>query len=315
MKREKTSNSTAEKTFFFFCKIGAVMLCVFVLGCFFYGMHLCFNFSEIYDNAVTVKAVVVEHKEKESDDLGSSYHSYISYTYEGKNYEKKEYEVVTSKKDLTNIGETVFVKINPENPGDLLNDLAWSARFGVLFCGLTLFIALTCWIDNTLRERITKQPIETVDEQIAEMYIKQKIKSNGKRNVSFVIMLWLFTISLVFSLLFIDFLPEAACSAAIFFFFLAKDIYTWVNVKKNGFKICKGKYSNKTIETSDGTEYCLKYFFDDLSCEQSFYTTYDNYMNVLETDTAYLVYCNHKPKSPAINFYSVGNKMFVDWDC
>ena len=29
-----------------------------------------------------------------------------------------------------------------------------------------------------------------------------------------------------------------------FFFFLAKDIYTWVNVKKNGFKICKGKYSN-----------------------------------------------------------------------
>lgn len=44
MKREKTSNSTAEKTFFFFCKIGAVMLCVFVLGCFFLRNASMFQF-------------------------------------------------------------------------------------------------------------------------------------------------------------------------------------------------------------------------------------------------------------------------------
>lgn len=87
------------------------------------------HYMRVYQNPLVVEAEVTHHAE-ESDDDGTDYVSFISYTANGKTYRNIRYETKGNQKKLTPKGTIVTVEVSPEDPSQLIDKLA-SAQGGV----------------------------------------------------------------------------------------------------------------------------------------------------------------------------------------
>lgn len=117
-----------------------ILLSVFTL----FGLGTIRNVKDMiaYDSAVIrtveVEATVAEVDEYEDSDGYTMHDLYISYTYAGETY-RPEYNVKDASDWEDRIGETITVRIDPENPDEPVTNLI-TGRFGVYF-GAVFFLA------------------------------------------------------------------------------------------------------------------------------------------------------------------------------
>lgn len=99
----------------------------------------------VYDSAITrsveVKATVAELEEYEDSEGATQYDLYISYTYDGKTY-RPEYDVKKASAWRNRIGETITIRIDPENPAEPITNLTSGRWF--IYVGIVMVHAVAC---------------------------------------------------------------------------------------------------------------------------------------------------------------------------
>ena len=119
----------------------SLIVCIFLIG----GAVLCYFSWREYDrylqmepNGVDLIAKVSRIKETWDADDGTEYDVYIQYEYGSSTYEK--YHVTTAKKTAYSLGEEVKVRVNPDDPNEIVSDVASAATamgvVGSLILGL-----------------------------------------------------------------------------------------------------------------------------------------------------------------------------------
>lgn len=115
---------------------------------------------ELYNDEViaNVSRIIESH-----DDDGTSYKPCFTYEYKGKLYEDMKNEMSSSSYEDMNVGDTVTLLVNPNNPEMFLFDAPTYVSFGRIFTfaglGIYAFYALIDIIDIISRRKrnITKQ--------------------------------------------------------------------------------------------------------------------------------------------------------------
>lgn len=272
------------------------------------GIFCIPDYVKYKDNALSVDAVVTHHKVEEptTDDSTTDYISYIEYTVDGKVYSNIMYENTSIKSKLTPIGTTVTVKVNPENPKQLMSSLGTM----ILISG-TLVSLVISYICGSLYETFikSKKILEenlTVHDKIY-LYLKYKNKSTIK---TFLIVS---TFALIEFFLYLILEANLVCIISIIAVLIA--LFTLIRFLYKNNKINKSQYNiiNETlidkevVKNNDSEdEYYLSFSSENTSWKHKFSS---RKYNMVEPGTIInSVYLNTKVKIlPEISFLESDN--------
>ena len=278
------------------------------------GVQSAIQYTRLHDKAITVEAVVTKHA-SESDDNGEDYVSYISYSVNGVEYENIRYEKRDTEDSLDPIGSTVTIKVNPENPEELMSDIRFDARFSLTAAPAIILFGLVAFIKSGIVERSEDYVVDTVDEEGIEHCFKTTIKNRVLRTFFFVFTVYRLLLTLVFPLVF-NSLTLAYITAAVFLVLLGIDLIRLMCIKTSRCSIFMGEFTEKYVATNQDNEttYWIKYYFPDLQQSKSNMVSYGDYQNVREKDRCYLVFI-FEPiniNKPDMNFYQINGKFIEE---
>jgi len=121
--------------------IAAVLIALTLRG--YVGMiQDCEEYVRLYKNPLVVTAKVVAHDEKKDNEGESTYYSYISYTAQGKEYNRVRYQTTSFRRELKAVGTTFSLELNPENPRQRMDQVSSASYVGFLALALGCSVAL-----------------------------------------------------------------------------------------------------------------------------------------------------------------------------
>lgn len=286
-----------------------LMILIFATGIVM-GAQSAVQYTELHDKAISVEAVVSKHG-TESDDNGEDYVSYISYTVNGVKYENIRYEKRDMEDSLDPIGSTVTIKVNPENPEELMSDIRFNARFYLTAAPAIILFGLLAFIKSGIVECSEDYVVDTVDEECIERCFKTTIKNRFWRRFFFVFTVYRLLLTLVFPLVFNSLIP-VCITAVIYLVLLGIDLIRLMCIKTSRCSIFMGEFTEKYVTTNQDNEttYWIKYYIPDLQKSKSNMVSYGQYQNVREKDRCYLVFI-FEPiniNKPDMNFYQINGK-------
>lgn len=278
------------------------------------GVQSAIQYTRLHDKAITVEAVVTKHA-LESDDNGKDYVSYISYSVNGVEYENIRYEKRDTEDSLDPIGSTVTIKVNPENPEELMSDIRFDAHFFLTAAPAIILFGLVAFIKFGIVERSEDYVVDMVDEECIEHCFKTTIKNRVLRTFFFVFTVYLLLLTLVFPLVF-NSLTLAYITAAVFLVLLGIDLIRLMCIKTSRCSIFMGEFTEKYVATNQDNEttYWINYYFPDLQQSKSNMVSYGDYQKAKEKDRCYLVFI-FEPiniNKPDMNFYQINGRFIQE---
>ena len=96
------------------------------------------HYQRVWDEPITVDAVITSHDSYEDSEGDIDYYSYASYEIDGDFYEVT-YETKNSKKRLTPIGTEVQLQVSPEDPSAKMSALKSSGVAFLIFLSNSYF--------------------------------------------------------------------------------------------------------------------------------------------------------------------------------
>ena len=145
--------------------LGSILILVLLFFLFFiYGIYDCYTYTQISDKGVTVEAIVTSYYKSTDPEDGTEYHSYITYTYEGKEY-KKLYQTKYSESNLTPIGETVYLEIHPHDPEYTPDGIKFTGQLGMGLLGSLFIAGHAVILKFVYSSRAKKQTVDCVNEE------------------------------------------------------------------------------------------------------------------------------------------------------
>lgn len=293
--------------------MGSILILVLILFFFFiYGIYDCYTYTQIGGKGVTVEAIVTSHYKSTDPEDGTEYHSYITYTYEGKEY-KKLYQTKYSESNLTPIGETVYLEITPHDPENTPDGIKSTGQLGMGLSGSLFIAGLAVILKLVYSSRVKKQTVDCVNEETVEKLLQEKIKGRKIRTAFFAIAVWLLFLRLIFPLVFENSPIFAAVAGAGFLCCFCKAVVEWVCINGSYYTVCTGKLTEKSAvkDEDDVTNFYLTFSLNEHPHNHVVKTTYENFIKSKENDKIYLVYYNYdkERKNEVLTFFIFENKI------
>lgn len=272
----------------------SLLFSIFCVPFFISSIISCYTYTNIYDKTVTVEAVVTDYRVDRDSEGADKYFSCCEYTYEGKTY-RSSYECCLSRRELSPIGTVVQIEINPNKPDELLIHLEGSSSMSV-FWGTPIVLFLLLILKLLQHNHLLKKhPIEILDNDTIEYYLKALIKCNFLRSFVLAFLMFFLFLNLCFPLLF-NFHPVVIALSAVYLGLSFFDVYRWCCIKKHAYTVYRGKFKCVTLErySEDGdTVYHALFTFEEDYPEYRYRIDKINYYNYTENSQAYSVLFNY----------------------
>lgn len=177
----------------------AVLLITLTLRGYIGMIRSCGEYVRLSQRPLVVWAKVVAHEEKKDNEGESTYYSYISYDALGEEYRRVKYQSTSFRRELKEVGTTFKLELNPEDPGERLDQVSnpryISCMATMLGCSLALFL-------HTLRRMRNSVTIEgPVDEEVVRRGLREWVRCNYVRTAVVLTVLLRVPVQLCFPML------------------------------------------------------------------------------------------------------------------